>query len=331
MRVIIDVMGGDNAPDAQIEGAVLARKEYGTDITLVGDADIIGRRLASLSEDIKDYIVVNAPEKIGTDEDPFLVVKGKKNCSMAVALGLLRDGEGDALVSSGNTGALLTGSQLITKRIKGVRRAALAPVIPTKTGGALLIDCGANAECTSDYLLQFALMGSRYCTYTMKKNNPRVALLNNGAEESKGDSVHIEAHRLMKEARDEGNLNFIGNIEARDVTEGGADVIVSDGFSGNVLLKSMEGMALYMSGMIKKMFMKNLLTKVAALILKNGIKELRGSIDYKEIGGAPLIGTDKPIIKAHGSANAYAFKNAVRQAAEYSQSGFIQMLAEEIR
>lgn len=331
MKIIIDAMGGDNAPEAQVKGAVMAKKEFGCALLFVGDREKLVPLLEAEGLGSEDYELEHTAVTLHTEEDPFLVVKGKRDSSMGRALDLLKEGRGDAMVSSGNTGALLTGAQLIVKRIRGVRRAALAPVLPTKKGGALLIDCGATAEGTPEYLEQFALMGSRYVAFTMGKKQPRVGLLNNGAEETKGDELRKATYQLLKKDGEEGKLLFGGNVEAREVTDGAFDVIVSDGFTGNILMKGMEGMALYISGLMKEMFYRNLGTKLIGLLMKKRINVLRASIDYKEVGGAPLIGVAKPVIKAHGSANAYAFRSAIHQAMTYADSGFIDELANELK
>ena len=329
MIIIVDAMGGDNAPAAQVKGALAAKKEFGCELLFVGEREKIEGILREEGEDPASYAIEHTDVVLHTDEDPFLVVKSKRDSSMGRALELLKEGKGDALVSSGNTGALLTGAQLITKRIRGVRRAALASVIPTRAGGALLLDCGATADCSAEYLEQFARMGSLYASRVMKIEDPRVGLLNNGTEETKGDELRREAYARLKEADGAGRLRFAGNCEARDVTEGGFDVIVADGFSGNILMKGMEGMALYISGLMKDMFYRNAGTKIMGLLMKKEIGKLRASLDYKEIGGAPLIGVDHAVIKAHGSANAYAFRSAVHQAMEYVDSGFIGMIRSE--
>jgi len=326
MKIIVDCMGGDHAPEAQIEGALMAAKEYRCSLLLVGDRTKIDSILKEKNTTAVIYEIEHTPTVLETCDDPFMVVKEKKDSSMSRALELLRDGKGDCMVSSGNTGALLCGAQLITHRIRGVRRAALAPVLPTKKGGALLIDCGATADCSVEYLEQFALMGSRYLAFAQKKENPRVGLLNNGAEASKGDELRKTTYQHLKALGDAGVLNFGGNVEAREVTEGEFDVIVTDGFTGNILTKGMEGMGLYISGLMKEMFYANGLTKLCGLLLKKQIGKLRAKIDYKEVGGAPLIGVDHAIIKAHGSANAYAFRSAIRQAIEYKEAGFIEAM-----
>jgi len=234
------------------------------------------------------------------------------------------------VVSAGSTGALLSGATLQVKRIKGIRRAALAPLIPNKAGGVLLIDCGANAECTPEYLLQFAFMGSYYMRNIVGRDNPRVGLLNIGEEESKGLALQKEAYALLKNAAADGRINFTGNIEARDVALGGADVVVCDGFSGNILLKSIEGTAMYLMGEVKNIFQKNGLSKLAALFVKDGLRGLKKTLDAGEHGGTALLGISKPVIKAHGNSEAYSFRSAIKQAINFSGSGIIESITENI-
>ena len=262
MKIILDAMGGDNAPQAVVQGALEAHAQCGADIVLVGREEAIRACLTGpLPEGVE---IVNATEVVEMCDDPATAFKRKKDSSLTVGLTMLKNGEGDAFVSAGSTGALLAGATLLVKRIRGVRRAAMGPVLPTATGRALLCDCGANAECTPEYLLQFAYLGSYYAEKVLGIVQPRVGLLNIGAEPSKGDTLRHETYALLEEAGQEGRLNFIGNIEARDVPLGGADVVVADGFSGNVLLKTIEGTAKFMSGMMKDMFKRNFLTKLAA-------------------------------------------------------------------
>ena len=250
---------------------------------------------------------------------------------MVVGLRMLAEGGGDAFVSAGSTGALLTAATLVVKRIRGIRRAAMGPVIPTKAGtGAVLIDCGANAECTPEFLLQFAFMGSYYAQKALKIAQPRVALLNIGAEDSKGGALQKETFALLKKAGDAGYLNFIGNVEARDVPLGGADVVVADGFSGNVLLKGIEGTALFMSSMVKDIFKKNLLTKLAALLCMSGIKRMKTKLDYRETGGTLLLGISKPVVKAHGSSDERAIYSAIRQAVQAVEAGFTEDIRQNV-
>ncbi|MDP4109119.1 MAG: phosphate acyltransferase PlsX [Bacillota bacterium] len=329
VRVIVDAMGGDNAPVEIIKGSVLAAKELNVDITLVGKEDVIRPILEKEGAGI-EFEIVNATQEVFMEDNPSSVLREKKDTSMGVALRLLGEKKGDAVVSAGSTGALLTGGTLFVKRIRGIRRAALAPVIPTKNGGALLIDCGANVECTSEYLLQFAYMGYFYAKRQMGIENPRVGLINIGAEETKGTPLYRETYALLKKAGDNGLLNFVGNIEGRDIVEGGADVILSDGFTGNVVLKTIEGVGLFFAGEMKKIFKRSFYTKLAALMVKPGLTGFRKMLDYRETGGAPLLGIAKPVIKAHGSSDAYSFKSAIKQAVVYAESGIIRDIENNI-
>ena len=311
MRILVDAMGGDLAPDEIVKGAVHAQQELGAEIVLVGQRAAIE---ACLRNEQAKLEIIDASEVITMDDDPSTATRRKKDASMTVALNMLRDGKGDAVVSAGSTGALLTGATLIVKRIHGIRRAALAPVLPNGDAGVMLIDCGATADCTPEFLLQFAFMGSYYAEKVLGIENPRVALLNIGAEDSKGGELQKAVYPLLKQAGEAGAINFTGNIEARDVPLGGADVVVADGFSGNILLKGIEGTALFMASMMKDMFKKNVLTKLAALLCMDGVKAFKKKMDYRETGGTALIGLSKPVIKAHGSSDALAIRNAIRQA-----------------
>ena len=324
MRIIIDAMGGDNAPDAIVRGAVLAADQLGVDIVLVGDEARVRPLLEQNAPQNPGRITDHhASEVITMEDNPVSVVRQKKDSSLVVALRLLGEGEGDAMVSAGSTGALLTGATLFVKRIKGVRRAALAPVLPTAKGGSLLVDCGANVECSAESLVQFAFMGYYYTQKQMGIKNPRVGLINNGAEETKGTDALRETYQILKKASDEGKINFVGNIEGRDIPEGAADVLVCDGFTGNVVLKTIEGVGLFFVGKVKEIFMKNAATKLAGAIVKPGLREFKKMLDYNEVGGAPLLGISKPIVKAHGSSGAEALKNAVRQAVVYAEGGVV--------
>lgn len=325
MRIIIDAMGGDNAPDEIVLGALRAAKEYGTEIVLVGRGEDIlrGMKANGLDNLPQGVEIANAEDMVDMHVDPTQVVQQHRNSSMVVGLKMLADGAGDAMISAGNTGALLTAGTLLVKRIRGIRRAAFAPLFPTRT---VLIDAGANTECTPEFLMQFGCMGSLYAQKALGIERPRVALLNNGAEEEKGDELHKNAYVLLKKADENGLIHFTGNIEGRDVLTG-ADVIVADGFSGNVLLKSIEGTASYMAHMMKDMFKRNVLSKIGYLLCKRGVNEIRKTMDYREIGGSMLVGLNKPVIKAHGSSDALAIMGAVKQAMTAVESGF----CEEIR
>ena len=255
MRIIVDAMGGDNAPREIVKGAVKAKRELGVDITLVGREDEVRACLAD--EGCSDVEIVNAEEVVTMEDDPSTATRRKKNSSMAVALTMLRDGRGDAMVSAGSTGALLTGATLTVKRIHGIRRAAMAPVLPAGEHGVMLIDCGANVECTAEYLLQFAYMGSFYAKKMMGCDNPRVGLLNVGTEDTKGGDLQHQTFALLRQAGDEGRINFVGNIEGTGVFSGAADVVVTDGFTGNVLLKTTEGVIKYIMGALKGVVYKS--------------------------------------------------------------------------
>ena len=325
MKIIVDAMGGDNAPQAIVQGALDAHKKHGVDILLVGRAADVLRAVEACGEktlpagvELKD-----ASEVVEIADDPATAFKMKKDSSLTVGLNLLKAGEGDAFVSAGSTGALLSGATLLVKRIRGIRRAAMGPVIPTFGGRAVLCDCGANAECTPEYLLQFAYLGNYYAKRVLGVEKPRVALLNIGAEEEKGDTLRHETYALLQAAAEEGRLHFTGNIEASDVMMGGADVVVADGFTGNVMLKSLEGTGKFLLKELKKMFLSSTRTKLAAAMVKSDMADMKKLLDPSEIGGTPFLGISKPVIKAHGSSDARAICNAVLRAKEYAESGFI--------
>lgn len=323
MRIIVDAMGGDNAPNEIVAGAVAAAARFGVEILLVGREEIIA---PLVPEGTKGITILNAEQVITMEDDPMCIMRAKKESSMAVAFRALRDGQGDALVSAGNSGAVLTGGTMIVKRIKGIRRAAFAPIIPTMTGETLLIDSGANSECNPEYLVQFAKMGSHYIKAVRGIDNPKVGLLNNGVEEHKGTPVHQEAYKLLSAAP----INFAGNVEGRDVPEGKVDVVVADGFSGNVLLKTFEGVGTFFMKELKAIFGKNIFTKLATMVLMSGVKALKKKTDHNEVGGAPLLGISKPIFKAHGSAKARTIENAIGQAIAYVGQDVIGKIKESI-
>ena len=328
MKIILDAMGGDNAPLAVVQGALEAHAQCGADIVLVGrEEDIRACLIGPLPEGVE---IVNATEVVEMCDDPATAFKRKKDSSLTVGLTMLKNGEGDAFVSAGSTGALLAGATLLVKRIRGVRRAAMGPVLPTATGRALLCDCGANADCTPEYLLQFAYLGNFYAQRLMGVEKPRVGLLNIGAEPSKGDTLRHETYARLKEAGGQGHLNFIGNIEANTALAGGCDVIVADGYSGNIMLKSVEGAARLMSGELKKMLTKSAKTKLAYLLLKDGLADFKKMLDPNEVGGTALLGISRPVVKAHGSSNAAAFCNAVRQTIAVAESGIIADITQNV-
>lgn len=334
MKIIIDAMGGDLAPEAPVLGALQGAKDFGAQITLVGRGEEIlqvmkKNGISDLPEGVE---IANADDVVDMHDDPATVLHKRKNSSMVVGLRMLAEGRGDAFISAGSTGALLTGATLLVKRVKGIRRAAMGPAMPNKAGGkTVILDCGANAECTPEFLMQFGLVGSLYAKRCLGIENPRVGLLNIGAEDSKGTPLQKEAYGLLQEAGSRGVLNFTGNVEARDVPMGAVDVVVCDGFSGNVLLKSIEGTAAFMGSLVSRMFKKNALTKVAALLCSSGIKSLKKLLDYREIGGTQFLGIRRPVIKAHGSSDAKAFRNAVEQAMDAARRDFSQELEAGLR
>ena len=331
MRILIDAMGGDNAPNAIVQGAIDAAKEFGVQIVLVGRGEAVLKSLKDLGLDTlpEGIEVANADDVVDMHDDPATVVRARKDSSMVVGLRMLANGEGDAFISAGSTGALLTAATLVVKRVKGIRRAAFCPEIPTDNK-TLLIDCGANAECTPEFLLQFAFLGSLYAKKVHHKIQPKVGLLNIGSEDSKGTELHKQTYVLLQNAAEQGLLNFMGNVEARDVFTSGVDVLVADGFSGNILLKSIEGTASFMAGMMKSMFKKNLLTKVAALLCKDGIMGFKKRMDYREVGGTMLLGISKPVVKAHGSSDARAIRSAVKQAIEAVNANMAESLQQDM-
>ena len=320
MKIILDAMGGDHAPEAPVLGAIEAAKLYGAQITLIGRGEAIlevmrNHGIADLPVGVE---IANADDVVDMHDDPGSVIHKRKNSSMVVGLKMLADGQGDAFISAGSTGALLTGATLLVKRVKGIRRAAMGPAMPNKVGGkTVILDCGANAECSAEFLLQFGIVGSLYAKKNLGVENPKVGLLNIGAEDSKGTALQKEAYALLTQAHNQGLLNFVGNVESRDVPLGAVDVVVCDGFSGNVLLKSIEGTAMFMGSLMKhKIFKRNFLSMIGYLFCKKGVDEVMGMLDYRTIGGTPFLGIRKPVIKAHGSSDALAFRNAVRQAME---------------
>lgn len=321
MRIIVDAMGGDHAPGEIVKGAVDAAKaRQGLEIVLVGREQEV-RAAADACGGLPGTVsVVNAAEVIEMHDDPATAFKKKKDSSMTVGLTMLKNGEGDAFVSAGSTGALLSAGTLLVKRVRGIRRAAMAPLLPTGGRGVVLVDCGANAECTVEYLVQFAYLGSFYASKALGIPKPRVGLLNIGTEDTKGDQLRRDTYLVLKEAGDAGHLNFIGNIEAKEAVKGGCDVVVADGFSGNIMLKTVEGVGSFMGKELKGMFMKSLKTKIAALLVKSGLDAFKERLDPDTIGGTPFLGLQKPVIKAHGSSKARAIENAVYQAVKAAES-----------
>lgn len=317
MKVIIDMYGGDNAPKAPILGAAMAAKELGVDIVAVGNE----AEMRKICEEngISGFEFIDAPLVMPVCAEPTEVMKSYKESSLAVGLRALADGRGDAYVSAGSTGAIVVGATLIVKRIKGIKRAALASVIPGLDRSYMLLDLGANVECRPEMLCQFASMGSIYMNKVEGVPNPEVGLINIGAEESKGGELQKEAYKLLKES----DLNFIGNVEPRDLPKGVCDVAVADGWTGNIVLKLTEGLVSAFGKKLKGVMMSSLLTKLGALTMKGALTDFKKSMDYTERGGAPLLGIAKPVIKAHGSSDPKAFMNAVRQAKAFYEQDVI--------
>lgn len=327
MRIIVDAFGGDNAPVEIIKGCRMALDELSElQITLTGREEIIRQVAKDEQISLERMTIIDAPTVIGMDDQPTEVIRAKKDCSMAEGLRRLAADEGDAFISAGSTGALVVGATMIVKRIKGIKRAALAPVIPNDNGFFMLIDSGANVDCKAEYLRQFGIMGSVYMEKVMGVQNPRVGLVNVGTEDSKGGELQHEAFALLKEAP----VNFIGNIEARTVPSNGADVVVTDGFTGNVMLKLYEGVSATLFRKIKGVLMQRFTNKLAALVLKKDMNALKKTVDYNEYGGAPLIGVTKPVFKAHGSSKAKTFYNALKITYRFVEGNVIGQIAETI-
>lgn len=326
MKIIIDAMGGDNAPQAPIEAAVKAAQELDVEIVLVGDTEVVKGELSKYKYPTDKISIAHADDVISNHEEPAKAVRSKKNASVVVAANMLKNGEGDAMLSMGNTGALLASGLLIVGRIKGILRPALATLLPSAKGPKMLIDAGANTNCKAENLVQFAVMGSIYMKNVLAIGNPTVGLMSNGEEEGKGDELTKETYPHLKNAP----VKFIGNIEGRDVMEGTADVITCDGFVGNVILKTVEGMGSVVGREVKSMFTQNILTKIGALFVGKGISAFKKKMDYREYGGAPLLGTKKPVIKGHGSSDSKAVFSAIRQAKKFVETNVINEIEKNI-
>lgn len=326
MKIIVDAFGGDNAPLEIIKGCAQAVQGLDINIMLTGREEEIRKVAKENGISLERMEIVNAPGVITMEDSAGEIMKTKTDCSMAEGLRRLAAGEGDAFVSGGNSGALVVGSTLIVKRIRGIKRIAFAPVMPKNKGCFMLIDGGANVDCKADMLQQFGIMGSIYMEKVMKIKKPRVALANIGTEDHKGGELQHEAFALLKDS----NINFTGNIEARDIPDDAADVIVADGFTGNVILKMYEGVALMLMDKLKQIFTKRTLNKLAAAIVLNDIKSLKKDFDYNEYGGAPLMGCSKPVFKTHGSAKAKTVFNALRLTKAYVQGHVAEEIAASV-
>lgn len=333
MRIIIDAMGGDLAPREPVRGALMARNEFGCDITLVGQEPVIRKILEQdgIGQLPLGIDIVNATQVIEICDNPSTAWHEKKDSSMTVGLKLLKEGKGDAFISAGSTGALLSGGTLLVKRIPGIRRAAVAPIVPTGAGGAVLIDAGANSECTPEYMCQFALMGSFYAERVLGRKNAKVGLLNIGSEPSKGNELYKQVHAMLAQAGEAGKLNFVGNVEPTILASKDAcDVIVADGFVGNILLKAMEGTASFLIKGLKDVFTTNAKTKLGYLMVKGSMGSFKKMADSRETGGTALLGLRKPVFKAHGSSDAYAMCHAVGKAVEFVSADIVDAIEENV-
>lgn len=327
MKIIVDAFGGDNAPLEVIKGSAMAvEKLDNVQVILVGDEEKIKATAQENNISMNKISIHHASDVIEVCEEPTSILKEKSDCSMAVGMKMLVDGEGDAFVSAGSTGALVVGSTFIVKRLKGIKRTALATILPTAGDPTMLMDVGANADCRPEMLKQFAIMGSCYMNKIMKIENPTVSLLNIGAEKSKGRALELETYEQLETAP----VNFVGNIEARDIPKGDCNVIVTDGFTGNVALKLYEGMGSFFGKSLKNILMSGVKSKIAGLLVLKKVKSFKKQMDYSEHGGAPLLGTSKPVIKAHGSSDAKAFYNAIRQADSFAKTKVIDAISDSL-
>ena len=327
MRVVIDAFGGDNAPLEIVKGASLASVEYGCEITLCGNESEINRVISE--NDLKffgELKIVHTEDVISMHDDPTSLLKTHKESSMALAFKELSEDRADAFVSAGSTGAVVVGGTLIVKRIKGIKRPALGGMIPSPKGRYMLMDMGANAECRPEMLEQFGIMASAYLKGVEGITNPKIGLLNIGSEDTKGTELQKEAFELLKNAP----INFVGNIESREMPKGECDAVITDGFTGNIALKLIEGTASTLFKLIKQVLYKNIFNKLAALVIKKGLYSLKSMMDSTEVGGAPLLGVRKPVIKAHGNSDAKALKNAIRQAITFTETKVIDAIAENL-
>lgn len=326
MKIAVDAMSGDRGPEVTVKGSIDAVKEFDVNIILVGKEDIIKNELNKYEFDKSKIEILNASEIITNDDKPVVAIRRKKESSMVKALKLVKDKKADAVVSAGNTGALLSGGLFIVGRIKGIDRPALAPVYPTEKGVSLLIDAGANVDCKPKNLQQFGIMGSIYVEKVLSVKNPKVGLVNIGVEEGKGNELTKESFKLLKDT----NINFCGNLEVRDIPKGECDVFVCDGFVGNTILKLTEGLATSIFSSLKSEFMKNIKTKFGALLLKSGLNNFKKRMDYTEHGGALLLGVKGGVIKAHGSSDGKAIKNAIRQAIKFTNNNVVEIIHNEV-
>lgn len=335
MKIILDAMGGDNAPDATIKGAIKAINEISSEIILVGNENIINEKIKefygkeNISEISERITIHNTTETIEMEDIPTQAIKHKKDSSMVVGFNLLKEGKGDVFISAGNSGALLTGATLLVGRIKGVDRPAMAPILPSYKKGLLLLDAGANTNCKPINLLQFAQMANIYLQKIHNIENPAIGLLNIGTEETKGNDLMKESYQLLKEHAKDYNINFVGNVEGREAFSGEIDAIVTDGFTGNVFLKTVEGFGKFVKKTLTESLKKNALSMIGAIPAMPVIKRFAKSMDYKEYGGALFLGVKKPVVKAHGSSDEYLFYFTIKQAEKFAQSGAVEIMKQE--
>lgn len=327
MRVVVDAFGGDNAPLEIVKGASDASIQFKTEITLTGNKQTIENIIAENGlKFFGELVIVDTDDVISMHDDPTTILKSHANSSMALAFKELCENRADAFVSAGSTGAIVVGGTLIVKRIKGIKRPALGGLIPSPDGHYMLLDMGANAECRPEMLAQFGIMASVYLEKVEGIHNPKIGLLNIGVEDTKGDELRTEAYKLLKEAP----INFIGNVESREMPKGVCDAVIADGFTGNIALKLIEGTSITLFKMVKQALYKSFLNKIAALILKKDLYALKSMMDSSEVGGAPLLGVSKPVIKAHGSSDSKAIKNAIRQAVSFTEKNVINTISENL-
>ena len=335
MKIILDAMGGDNAPEATIKGAVKAINEISSEIILVGNEEIINKKVKELygKDNIKEIserlIIHNATEEITMEDIPTQAIKHKKDSSMVVGFRLLKEDEGDVFVSAGNSGALLTGATLLVGRIKGVDRPAMAPMLPSYKKGVMLMDAGANTNCKPINLLQFAQMANIYLQKIYNIEKPAIGLLNIGTEETKGNDLVKESYNLLKEESEKYGINFVGNIEGRDAFTGKIDAVITDGFTGNVFLKTTEGLGKLVKRTLTESLKKNILSMLCALPAMPAIKRFSKTMDYKEYGGALFLGVKKPVVKAHGSSDEKLFYYTIKQAENFAKSGTVDIIKKE--
>ena len=335
MKILLDAMGGDNAPDATIKGAIKASKEINSEIILIGNEELINSKVKEFYgkekiSDITDKIKIkNTTETIEMEDTPTVAIKQKKDSSMVVGFKMLKEGEGDVFISAGNSGALLTGATLLVGRIKGIDRPAIAPMLPAYKKSFMLMDAGANTHCKPLNLVQFAQMSTIYLKNTFGIKNPRIGLLNIGTEETKGNELVKETYNLLKENSEEYGINFIGNVEGRDCFSGEVDAVITDGFTGNVFLKTTEGLGKLVKRNLSESLKKNILTTIGTIPCLPAIKRFAKTMDYKEYGGALFLGVKKPVVKAHGSSDEYLFYFTLKQAENFVKSGAVEKMKEE--